>query len=333
MTGVGRRSGRYSQAARVQRLVSYLAARRHGAALADLADELGVSERQARRDLSVLAELGYACETERRRGRAWVRLLDRRPEALRLTARELFALLAMRESVAAWEEGPFAEDARRVFDKVVAALPADEQDRLAALEPALACVAEPGAKSYAADDDLLDALLTGLMRRWRVRSAYRSRRGHVRHGELEPWGLVIHRQALYVVGRLDDGTAESAEVRTYAVERFERAEFLRRRTFTVPEGFDLRERFDDAFGITLGGEPRRVVVDFAPDVADLVRARRWHPSQQLTELEDGGVRLSLRITSAAELVPWVLRWGALAKVREPADVAARVRAEHRDAAG
>ncbi len=63
----------------------------------------------------------------------------------------------------------------------------------------------------------------------------------------------------------------------------------------------------------------------------LVEPREWHPTQRVTRLEDGGVRIEFEVTSLTEVLGWVLRWGAGAVVRAPEVLRQRVRDEQRRA--
>jgi proteasome accessory factor B len=69
----------------------------------------------------------------------------------------------------------------------------------------------------------------------------------------------------------------------------------------------------------------RVAVRFDELMADYVREKRWHPSQQLRDLPDGGVELRLKLSSLGEVQRWILGWGGHATVLEPPELAASVR--------
>ena len=80
---------------------------------------------------------------------------------------------------------------------------------------------------------------------------------------------------------------EYQEVRTFAVERIQEVSLLEER-FTP-----IEELPDEAFPHSLGvhsGPPEHVEIAFEPAVADYVRAREWHPSQQIRDGESGAVR-------------------------------------------
>lgn len=129
--------------------------------------------------------------------------------------------------------------------------------------------------------------------------------------------------ALYAVGRADP----PGEVRTFKVERIRRAT-LTRDTFTPPRPDELLSRLDAAWGVWLAdGPPVPVRLRFAPAAASRVRETRWHPSQRLRALPDGGVELALTVTSTVELRPWILGWGSLCEVLDPPQLRADIAAE------
>ena len=73
--------------------------------------------------------------------------------------------------------------------------------------------------------------------------------------------------------------------------------------------------------------PRRVVIDFDAKVAEFVRTRRVHPSQELAPLPSGGVRMTMMIGDLTELATWILGFGETARVVEPPDLVERVTKE------
>jgi proteasome accessory factor B len=85
------------------------------------------------------------------------------------------------------------------------------------------------------------------------------------------------------------------------------------------------KRLRDSFGIVSGEGQFNVVIRFSQQVADYVREKRWHPSQQLRELRGGGVELRLKLSSLVEIQRWIMSWGGEAAVLQPPELAAQVR--------
>ncbi|MFW5876125.1 MAG: helix-turn-helix transcriptional regulator [Myxococcota bacterium] len=331
--GAGRRPKRYSQAARVLRLLDLLQAHHYGRTHADLADALGVSERQVRRDLAVLDEVGYGWERVTLDGQVGARLMERGRKAIHLSLRERYTLLAVRGVFDVLEGTPFHEDVQSIFDQVVASLPTDQQQDIERLGDRFTYLPDGGVKHYGGKEEVLDGLLTGVLRRLRVSARYNPHRGRRRTGLFEPYAMVLYRHGLYAVGAfVDPDTDAPGEPATYAAERFQEAEHRRGEHFDVPEGFHIDAYFDGAFGIFAGQEPQKVVVDFAPEVARLVRARQWHPTQRLRALKGGGVRLEMHPKNLIPVTQWLVGWGAWTAVREPEWLGEQVRDEHRRAA-
>ena len=68
-----------------------------------------------------------------------------------------------------------------------------------------------------------------------------------------------------------------------------------------------------------------MVVELDAWAADDVRGRRWHPSQELTELPRGMLRVRLRLNNLEEVERWVLSLGTHATVVRPEKLRERLR--------
>src|SRR5207248_5515343 len=86
----------------------------------------------------------------------------------------------------------------------------------------------------------------------------------------------------------------------------------------------IEELPDAAFPHSLGvhsGPPEPVEIVFEPAVADYVRARQWHPSQRLRDLDNGGVAVALNVCLDRALHSWILSFGPFARVTAPEKLA------------
>jgi predicted DNA-binding transcriptional regulator YafY len=72
------------------------------------------------------------------------------------------------------------------------------------------------------------------------------------------------------------------------------------------------------------GPPERVEIAFEPTVADYVRAREWHPSQQMRDTESGGVAMTLDVCLDRALHSWILSFGPFARVLSPETLAREI---------
>jgi predicted DNA-binding transcriptional regulator YafY len=112
-------------------------------------------------------------------------------------------------------------------------------------------------------------------------------------------------------------------MRTFALTRL-RAPEITQEHFAVPKKFNLNEHLKGSFNVFKGGDDYEVVIDFDSWAADLIRGRRWHSSQELTELPSRQIRLRMRLNSIEEAERWVLSWGTHATVVRPQALAERL---------
>jgi predicted DNA-binding transcriptional regulator YafY len=130
----------------------------------------------------------------------------------------------------------------------------------------------------------------------------------------------------YVIGWCD----VHDEIRTFKIERIERAYLLLER-FEIPPDFDEAELLRYAWGIWLSDEPPEVVrLRFAPGKSSRrVKESVWRPTQRITELEDGGCIWEAQVSGWREMQQWVLGWGGDCEALEPEGLRDAVREEAR----
>ena len=118
--------------------------------------------------------------------------------------------------------------------------------------------------------------------------------------------------ATYVIGYA--GFFEG--VHTFKIERILKADLLAER-FEVPEGFDGPALLGTAWGIMYGEEMVEVELRFAPSATRRIKETRWHPSQRLEDLPDGGCVLRLHIAHPKEMIYWIRGWGPQVEALSP----------------
>ncbi len=163
---------------------------------------------------------------------------------------------------------------------------------------------------YRGKTEIIRSLLHALLDRRRVTMEYQGREDAAPvTWTVEPYTLVLHRDALYVVAR---GVDREAPL-TFAVARIGRLD-VREDTFAYPRDFDPAKYFAGCFGI-FRGEPGadaiRVELTFAadPGLQRYVRERVWHPTQEFSPQPDGSLRMSLRVTALPEVMSWARGFG------------------------
>ena len=96
-------------------------------------------------------------------------------------------------------------------------------------------------------------------------------------------------------------------------------------TFERRQAFSLDKRLRGSFGVQSGQGEFEVVIRFNERVAEYIREKKWHDSQQLREIKQGGVELRLQLSSLAEVGRWVLSWAGDAFVVRPPELVEWVR--------
>ena len=151
---------------------------------------------------------------------------------------------------------------------------------------------------------------------------------------IQPYHLAEIDGGWYVIGHdLDRGGR-----RTFAVQRM-RAVHLTTKRFVRSRDFRLEDHFAGSFGVWAGedkgGAQYRVKIRFRGFAARIVAERRWHPSQEITEVEPGGsvIEITMMLSALEDIARWVMGFGAQAEALEPVELRDRVAGELGKAAG
>ncbi|HTW06308.1 MAG TPA: WYL domain-containing protein [Acidimicrobiales bacterium] len=272
---------------RADRLVALLLflQQRQRVTAAEVAAELEISERTARRDLDALCMAGLPVYSERGRNGGWRLLGGGRTDLSGLTAPEARALFLV--------AGPASEatpELKAALRKLVRALP--ETLRTSAETAAATIVLDPqgwGDRRRAASrPHHLGALQEATAEGRQVRLGYADRTGKTTVRVVHPLGLACKGATWYLVGGTEDGS------RTFRVSRVRSVELLEAKVVR-PEGFDFAEAWREiAERVDEMRMPAEVSVLAEPA---LVRALEWLFDGRITTEapgEDGRVPVTVR---------------------------------------
>jgi proteasome accessory factor B len=284
-----------------------------------LAAVLEVSPKTVLRDVEFMRDrlnlpLAY---DERRWGYFYTEDVSTFP-TLQITEGELFALLVAEKAVQQYRGTSFEKPLLSALRKMAAALPETVSLHLADWDQTISfrTRAEP-----ILNLEIFDRLARATARRERLEMTYRKpgrSRAEVR--VVDPYHLanVNGEWYLFAFDHL------RRDLRTFVPARIQSLKPTGE-TFSRPPGFSVDRRLRDSFGVHSAEGCYDVAIRFTPEAADFIREKRWHPSQQLCELPDGGVELRLRLSSLGEIQRWVLGWGGCARVLRPAELVESVR--------
>lgn len=198
-----------------------------------VAEELEVSVKTARRDLEALQIAGIPVYSQAGKGGGWSLVGGARTDLSGLTADEARTLFLV-----AGPSSAVTPEAKAALRKLVQALP--ETFRAEAEKAASAIVLDPARWGSDAPPapPFLESLQQAVLQERQVRLGYRDREGVVSERVVHPLGLVSKGSVWYLVADTEKG------MRTFRVWRVEAAELLDQ-PVVVPAGFDLADHWRD----------------------------------------------------------------------------------------
>lgn len=306
-------TGRSVQLSRIMGLLRELQRHPGGRHYKEIARDLGFSERTAYRDLNALKGAGWPVKPGPRSG-FW-RLDEASVPGILFSPSELTALALARQMLTGMPGSPFERSMESAFNKIKAAC---DRDGIRALEASDKRIFASLRRSrpYTRGQIWFSSILAGMQRQETLRIVYFTReRGEESKREVDPYGLVFHEGAFYLVGFCH----QRGEIRTFLVDRIRVAQNTGKK-FEMPADFSAEGHFRNAWGILRGRVLVKVRARFDRSVAQLVREGRWHASQRLEDGPAGSVVLSVEVAGWDEIRRWLMGFGAAVEVLEPADL-------------
>jgi proteasome accessory factor B len=237
---------------------------------------------------------------------------------VQITEGELFALIVAEKALEQYRGTNFEKPLLSAIRKMEQSLPDTISLNLADIEHTISFRTRA---EQILNLEIFDALAKATAHRRQLEIAYRKPgRRDTEPRVVDPYHLANINGEWYLFGY--DHLRQ--DIRTFVPARIISAKPTGK-IFARPQKFSLEKRLRDSFGVHSGEGEFEVVLRFNPRTADYVREKKWHESQQLRELKDGGVELRLKLSSLVEIERWVLSWGGDAKVIQPRELAEAVR--------
>jgi predicted DNA-binding transcriptional regulator YafY len=141
--------------------------------------------------------------------------------------------------------------------------------------------------------------------------------------QFDPYLLHIYRGTnSYVIGYCHSRQM----IRWFRVDRIRKLK-LTTENFAIDSNFDAQSYLDQIFQCEVGTGAVDVAIHFDCATAPFVKERRWHPSQEIQEYEDGSIDLSMTVSGLNDIKRWVLGYGKGAKVLRPSELQSMVKSE------
>ena len=317
-------SSKYS---RIHRLLKVLALVQSGRATSpgELAEACGVTERSIFRDITELEGAGFRIsynKAERRYSIGGEAFLP----PVQLTSDEALAIAVLCEQIARHDRIPFTSPAWKGVSKIFAAMP---ESLRAEVEAVSQGVFIRTAQSIEPDGfgTVYERIGQAIAARRSLDCKYDSLNPETTDGEefaFDPYALLFSVRAWYAVG-FHHGRGE---VRTLKLNRFTGIA-VSDRGYEIPAGFHIDGHLGNAWRMMRGETDYRVVVRFDECFSETIADTAWHRTQEIEELDGGGVEFRCTVSGLDEIVWWVLSMGPHCEVIEPLELRERVA----DAAG
>lgn len=284
-----------------------------------LAAELEVNPKTIHRDLEFMRDrLELPLEFDPRRNGYYYTAPVTDLPAVSISEGELFALVLAEKALGQYRGTPFEKPLLAAIEKIAAGLPETITVALQDLQQSISfrTRAEP-----MLDLDIFRCLADAVSHRRQLRIQYRKPGGGpAEERVVDPYHLANINGEWYLFAY--DHLRQAP--RTFVPMRIQSA-VPTGQTFNRPKKFSIENWLRGSFGVVQGTGDYRVVLHFTPAAADYLREKKWHESQQLRDLPDGGVEVTFRLSGLSEVQRWVLSWGGHCRVVEPPELAAAVR--------
>ena len=276
---------------------------------AELAEELEVSERTARRDLEALAMAGVPVYSQAGRGGGWSLIGGARTDLSGLTGAEARALFLL-----AGPAAPATPPVKAALRKLVRALPEPMRAEAEAAASAVMIDANSWDRTSVPPPEQLETLQRAVVDGVRVELTYAGRGREPSTRVVSPLGLVVKGRLWYLVANTPDG------LRTFRVDR------VRDATPTGddvdrPDGFDLAEHWKTVVSeVDERRAPLLVRLRVRPHATGWLRAMQGTRVTFGEQTPDGWVPADLRMYTIEGAAAELAGFGDAIEIVEPAEI-------------
>ena len=145
-------------------------------------------------------------------------------------------------------------------------------------------------------------------------SYYGAHRNTISERTIQPYLLLNWRGELYLIAYCEMRRA----LRHFFLPRIQTwAPIGETNAYKIPGNFDADQYLNAAFELHREETAVTVRARFSPMQARWIRERRYHQSQEIEEIPDGSLVVTFHIAGTAEILRWLLSFGAEVEVLEP----------------
>lgn len=240
--------------------------------------------------------------------------------AVQVTEGEVIALYVAQKVLRQYKGTLFDKPLTAAFEKLTAGL----QDTISfPLDGMDDSISFKNSGTAEADLAVFEALHKAVTKRQEIEFKYKSLRDRAfKLRQVQPYHLLAAVNCWYLIGFDKD----RSDFRVFSLPRIRNVKVTERK-FTRFTNFNPKHLLQGSMGVYIGKDVFNIVIRFDSFASQLIRERQWHESQEIRELPDDELELSLTLSSLFEVERWVLSWGPHARVIEPPELLDQVRAK------
>jgi len=305
---------------RAIKLLTLIERNGNGLRVTDMAEQLGTNARAVYRDLQVLEELHVPLYPDKNgRESYWKVDPDYRSRlSIPFSLSELLSLYLAQDSIRPLDGTVYYDSLQSLFEKVWAVLPKPLFRQMVDLRKSFLS-GIPAQKNYGDYREFIKVIQEAIEGRKVLQLLYHPRDQSPAERRVNPYAVHLRNGSLYVIGHCH----LRKDIRTFVVDRMQKIR-LTDATFTIPPDFSLQDYLRHSFGM-FTEELVRVKVRFHKSLTRYLLERHWHPSQKNKKLKDDSLELTFEVAGTKEIKTWILGFGSLAKVLEPASLVKEIK--------
>jgi predicted DNA-binding transcriptional regulator YafY len=288
-----------------------------GATLKDLEEEFGVSYRTIQRDIEALGAIFPVVDEQGSDGQKIWKLMDTYKDRIHVpfTLSEMVSLYLALDYLGNYPYSPYYRCIRDLCQKISSEIQGDHTGSFSEISRLFYSHHKP-VQLPKKMEELFDQVTTAVIEHRTLVMNYLSRtEGKPKKYTIDPYLIMPHEGKFFLHAYVH----EYQEERTFAMDNRMKHIELSGAIFLPPDAKKLQARIDTAFGI-INEDPVEVKIRFAAAVEKRLRSQQVHGSQKLEKLPNGDILLTLNAGGKAEIIWWVLSYGALAEILEPEDM-------------
>ena len=276
-----------------------------------IAETFGIHIRTVQRDIDYMRDrLKAPIEFDRVKNGFYYTQENYILPAIYVNDKDIFSVMMVDKILSQYKNSPYFKETKEILDKVLCHLPNtnfQQQDTISFQQRPFVKVEEKKVK------DLEEAAFEKL----RVDITYQSfhSNGEVTKRTIDPYHLITRSHNWYIIAFCH----KRQEIRTFAIARIKKYN-ITAKTFLRDKKFCLQKYIKESFDFERGTKTYNVKLHFSAYQANWIREREWHETQEIEELKDGSLIISMKVRGLQELKRWVLCHGPEVKVIAPKEL-------------